>query len=60
MAAAKPSSPEIDKLLLDETQAEVARGWASGPYSKADLDRKFGRGGWISAKRFAIEQSSGG
>eukprot|EP00971_Amphidinium_carterae_P338995 6476569-Amphidinium_carterae.1 len=60
MAAAKPNSPELDRIMLEETNAEVSRGWATGPFTKEDLDEKFGQGQWISAKRFPIEQSSAG
>eukprot|EP00971_Amphidinium_carterae_P215984 4287305-Amphidinium_carterae.2 len=50
----------IRSCLLEETNSEVERGWAAGPFSKRELDDMFGCGNWISAKRFPIEQSSAG
>ncbi|CAE7557407.1 Dnmt3b [Symbiodinium sp. CCMP2456] len=40
------------------TAEEIEQGLADGPYSRADLDRQYGRGQWIPMRRFMLPQSS--
>ena len=61
MSMAKPSSHAgDDEALLSESEVEVERSWAAGPFTKSQLDDEFGVGCWASARRFVIHQSSGG
>eukprot|EP00971_Amphidinium_carterae_P136406 2702872-Amphidinium_carterae.1 len=52
--------PLDDEALLKETEEEVKRGWADGPYTREELDQDLGRGRWIAARRFCIAQLSAG
>ena len=44
-------------VLWDHTMEEVRLGLTQGPFTAADLDRRFGAGQWRSMMRFAVEQS---
>ncbi len=48
--------PAIDKACWEQTEKDLLRGGAAGPYTRAQMDRKYGAGGWRPLKRFVIFQ----
>ena len=52
--------PELDIELYNKTVKEKSEGSMSGPFSQVDLDRRFGAGRWVPARRFGVWQSSAG
>ena len=47
---------EIYKITTDETEGEVALGWASGPYTEDEMSTRLGTKCWIAARRFGVSQ----
>ena len=47
--------PEIDRLVLQKTEEEVAAGKAVGPFSREELDRDLGDF-WVPAPRVGLRQ----
>jgi hypothetical protein len=59
MASLKSSgSSRLDKAVYDDTVAETEKGWAKGPFSQHELDKRFGPL-WVASRRFGIEQGTG-
>eukprot|EP00971_Amphidinium_carterae_P177180 3513959-Amphidinium_carterae.1 len=54
------ADPMHDDMLLSATMDEVDKGWAEGPLTEDQLNKRYGVSGWISARRFGIGQSSMG
>ena len=50
--AATRSAGRGNDIIYSKTLEEVRQGIASGPWSKAELDRRFGAGGWRGIPRF--------
>eukprot|EP00971_Amphidinium_carterae_P074101 1464655-Amphidinium_carterae.1 len=50
MATARSFGEAEDKIVMAETDKEVEKEWASGPFSKHDLDATFGLDRWIPAR----------
>jgi hypothetical protein len=46
-------SDEVWRLTLQEVEENLAR----GPFSRHDLDLRFGRGGWRPMRRFGLQQA---
>lgn len=44
---------ELDKQMMDETNSELSRGWAEGPFALSDLEE-----GATISRRFALVQGS--
>ena len=53
----KSSGPEVDRIVTDETRAEVAKGWLEGPYTRDQLSELLGPC-WVPNRRFCIKQGS--
>ena len=45
---------DLDEELEAITEAEIHAGWLRGPFTREELDKKFGQ--WIPARRFAVRQ----
>ena len=50
---------ENTQVIAEFTLDEVSKGWASGPYTRKQLDSMFGVSRWLPMKRFAHTQASG-
>ena len=57
---ASSGDPELDCELYNKTVQERDEGSIQGPFSKLQLDHRFGPGSWIPARRFGLWQSSSG
>ena len=44
--------------LHEATMEEVKAGHLQGPFSKEELDEKFGEGSWLFTRRFALQQGT--
>jgi hypothetical protein len=56
MASLRSSGNNIlDRAVYDDTVAEAKKGWAEGPMSQHELDKRFGPL-WVASRRFGIEQ----
>ena len=51
--------PEHDEFLLAECVKDARRGVASSLYTREEMDKRWGRGGWLPMPRFQITQASG-
>ena len=50
---------KFDKELLQHTLEEVAMGFCSGPFSKEEIDERFGVDNWRPMERFMHQQGCG-
>ena len=55
---ARPPSPDA-ATIWDLTVEESTKGWCSGPFSRAQMDATFQRGGWRPVPRFLVTQPCG-
>ena len=56
---AKLRPHEHSQFLSDFTREEISQGIASGPFTREELDERFGVGQWLPMRRFPRTQSSG-
>ena len=49
-----------DHVIFEGTETERSKGYLEGYFTKADLDKRFGRGGWRAIRRRCIYQESHG
>ena len=50
---------EVDDILKDlhrTTMHEVAKGWASGPFTEKQMTKLIGHGKWTASRRFGVSQ----
>ena len=51
--------PRYVSEIWTVTQQEIAKGFCSQPFTRAQVDKKFGHGGWRPLERFLIVQPGG-
>ena len=51
--------PRFVSEIWTVTQQEIDKGFCSQPLTRADVDKRFGRGGWRPLERFLIVQPDG-
>ena len=54
--ARKTGVSDDDAALWDKSMDEVSKGYATGPFTREELDQRFGYGCWRCIPRFAIWQ----
>ena len=59
IVASRRPKPEQVREIWKKTQEEVDLGFMSGPYSREEMDDRYGRNRWRPLKRFAILQRGG-
>ena len=52
-------SSELDAALEDKVNKDLKNGWASGPYTRSEVDEFLGSKDWIPSRRFPVIQAGG-
>ena len=58
--ASKPGKPDAIQVIWDKSKEEIKLNILEGWFSKASLDKKFGKGKWRPMRRFALYQEAHG